>query len=306
MTKIEQTVNLMKEENTFKRYEEGDHTYKDFSKQIFNEDKSHKCPTYIHKTPPCQGSCPSGEDIRGWLQIVRGIEKAPEGMSMSEYAFRRSTSANPFPSQMGRVCPAPCQSGCNRNEVDDYVGINAVEQFIGDKAFKENYTFEKAPKLNKERVAIIGGGPAGLSAAFQLRKMGYASTIFEEREDLGGMMRYGIPNYRTPRDILDAEINRILDLGDIEVVLNKRVGKDISMDEVENTHDAVLWTIGCWNGKALPIEGSDAENCLSGVAFLEAFCQGRLKVGSKKVVCGGGGDVFVLMGLRLLSISYIS
>ena len=293
MTKIEQTVNLMKEENTFKRYEEGDHTYKDFSKQIFNEDKSHKCPTYIHKTPPCQGSCPSGEDIRGWLQIVRGIEKAPEGMSMSEYAFRRSTSANPFPSQMGRVCPAPCQSGCNRNEVDDYVGINAVEQFIGDKAFKENYTFEKAPKLNKERVAIIGGGPAGLSAAFQLRKMGYASTIFEEREDLGGMMRYGIPNYRTPRDILDAEINRILDLGDIEVVLNKRVGKDISMDEVENSHDAVLWTIGCWNGKALPIEGSDAENCLSGVAFLEAFCQGRLKVGSKKVVCVGGGDTSI-------------
>ena len=230
MTKIEQTVNLMKEENTFKRYQEGDHTHKDFSKQIFNEDKSHKCPTYIHKTPPCQGSCPSGEDIRGWLQIVRGIEKAPEGLSMSEYAFRRSTTANPFPSQMGRVCPAPCQSGCNRNEVDDYVGINAVEQFIGDKAFKENYSFEKAPKLNKERVAIIGGGPAGLSAAFQLRKMGYASTIFEEREDLGGMMRYGIPNYRTPRDILDAEIKRILDLGDIEVVLNKRVGKDIPMD----------------------------------------------------------------------------
>ena len=98
---------------------------------------------------------------------------------MSEYAFRRSTTANQFPSQMGRVCPAPCQSGCNRNEVDDYVGINAVEQFIGDKAFKENYSFEKAPKLNKERVAIIGGGPAGLSAAFQLRKMGYASTIFE-------------------------------------------------------------------------------------------------------------------------------
>ena len=161
-------------------------------------------------------------------------------MSMSEYAFRRSTTANPFPSQMGRVCPAPCQSGCNRNEVDDYVGINAVEQFIGDKAFKEKYTFEKAPKLNKERVAIIGGGPAGLSAAFQLRKMGYASTIFEEREDLGGMMRYGIPNYRTPRDILDAEINRILDLGDIEVVLNKRVGKDIPMDEVEKSHDACL------------------------------------------------------------------
>ena len=177
MTKIEKTINLMKEENTYRRYNEGDHKYDDFSEAIFEQDHSHKCPTYVHKTPPCQGSCPSGEDIRGWLQIVRGIEQPPEDMSMSEYAFRRSTSANPFPSQMGRVCPAPCQSGCNRNEVDDYVGINAVEQFIGDKAIQEGYTFDPAPKLQKERVAIIGGGPAGLSAAYQLRKMGYASTL---------------------------------------------------------------------------------------------------------------------------------
>ena len=159
MTKIEKTVNLMKEENTYRRYEDGDSKYSDFSKQIFNEDTSHKCPTYIHKTPPCQGSCPSGEDIRGWLQIVRGIEKAPEGMSMSEYAFRRSTSANPFPSQMGRVWPAPCQSGCNRNEVDDYVGINAVEQFIGDKAFKEIHdgsTFVYSTKITEKDIIKTG------------------------------------------------------------------------------------------------------------------------------------------------------
>ena len=103
MTKIEKTINLMKEENTYRRYNEGDHKYDDFSEAIFEQDHSHKCPTYVHKTPPCQGSCPSGEDIRGWLQIVRGIEQPPEDMSMSEYAFRRSTSANPFPSQMGRV-----------------------------------------------------------------------------------------------------------------------------------------------------------------------------------------------------------
>ena len=138
----------MKEENTYRRYDEGDHTYDDFSEAIFEQDTSHKCPTYVHKTPPCQGSCPSGEDIRGWLQIIKGIEK-PEGeMTMPEYAFRRSTTANPFPSQMGRVCPAPCQSGCNRNEVDDYVGINAVEQFIGDNAIKEGYKFDAAPSLS--------------------------------------------------------------------------------------------------------------------------------------------------------------
>ena len=293
MTKVEKTINLMKEENTYKRYNEGDHQYSDFSEAIFEQDTSHKCPTYVHKTPPCQGSCPSGEDIRGWLQIIKGIEQPPQDMSMSEYAFRRSTTANPFPSQMGRVCPAPCQSGCNRNEVDDYVGINAVEQFIGDKAIEEGYSFDAAPKLNKERVAIIGGGPAGLSAAYQLRKMGYASTVFEERKELGGMMRYGIPGYRTPRDLLDKEIERIINLGDIEVVTGKRVGKDLPLDDIEKSHDAVLWTIGCWNGKAIPVEGGDATNCITGVDFLEAFCDGRLKVGSKKVICVGGGDTSI-------------
>jgi NADPH-dependent glutamate synthase beta subunit-like oxidoreductase len=97
--------------------------------------------------------------------------------------------------------------------------------------------------------------------------MGYGSTIFEERPALGGMMRYGIPNYRTPRDILDKEIQRILELGDVKVVLGKRVGKDIALDEIEKSHDAVLWTIGCWTGKGLPLEGSDVENCLTGVEF---------------------------------------
>ena len=99
--------------HTFRRFKDGDHEWDSMHDKIFVGDTSHKCPTYIHKTPPCQGSCPSGEDIRGWLQIVRGIEKPPVGMSMQEYAFRRSTTANPFPSMMGRVCPAPCQTGCN-------------------------------------------------------------------------------------------------------------------------------------------------------------------------------------------------
>ena len=113
---------------TFRRYKEGDHEWSSMNDKIFNEDRTLKCPTYVHRTPPCQGSCPSGEDIRGWLDIVRGIEVAPEGVSKEEYAFRRSTTANPFPAMMGRVCPAPCQDGCNRNDVDDFVGINSVEQ----------------------------------------------------------------------------------------------------------------------------------------------------------------------------------
>ncbi len=115
---------------TFRKFQDGVHTYENLSHDIFQQDKSHKCPTYVHRTPPCQGSCPSGEDIRGWLDIVRGIEKPPSDVGMQEYAFRRSTTANPFPSMMGRVCPAPCQDGCNRNDVEDFVGINGVEQCI--------------------------------------------------------------------------------------------------------------------------------------------------------------------------------
>lgn len=278
---------------TFRKFEDGDYKWGNFAEQIFEGDESHKCPTYVHRTPPCQGSCPSGEDIRGWLDIVRGIERPPEGVTMQEYAFRRSTDANPFPSMMGRVCPAPCQEGCNRNHVEDYVGINAVEQYIGDTATKEGYRFEAPAALSGKRVAIVGGGPAGLAAAYQLRRKGHASTIFDDHDELGGMFKYGIPGYRTPRDFLDAEIQRILDMGDIEVRLNTRVGRDISAEDLEKDFDAVVWALGCQTGRSLPVPNGDAPNCVSGVKFLEAFNKGILKVAADRVVCVGGGDTSI-------------
>ncbi len=281
------------ENHTFRKFRDGDAEWSSFGAQIFDADYSHKCPTYVHRTPPCQGGCPSGEDIRGWLQIARGIEKPPQGMSWPEYAFRRATDANPFPSQMGRVCPAPCEDGCNRNEVDDFVGINAVEQFIGDNAIANDYRFERPGELSGKRVAIIGGGPAGMAAAYQLRRLGHASTIFDDHEELGGMMRYGIPGYRTPRKHIDHEIQRILDMGDIEVRLGTRVGRDVAIEQLDREFDAVLWTIGCQSGKPLPVPGSDAPNCVSGVEFLEAFNTGRLQATASKVVCVGGGDTSI-------------
>ena len=283
----------MEKDLTFRRFEEGDYTYKRKGDDIFNEDKSYKCPTYVHRTPPCQGSCPSGEDIRGWLQIVNGIEKPSGEMSMEEYAFRRSTDANPFPSMMGRVCPAPCQDGCNRNNVEDFVGINSVEQFIGDTAFEHKYTFDNSAPLSGKKIAIIGGGPAGMAAAYQLRRKGHASTIFDDHEELGGMMRYGIPGYRTPRDVLDHECQRIVDMGGIELRMNTRVGKDISIEQIEKDYDAILWALGCKSGRKLPVPNSDAPNCVSGVAFLEAFNKGTLKVTADRVVCVGGGDTSI-------------
>ncbi len=277
---------------TFRKFKEGDNDWGDWTNKIFKEDTSHKCPTYVHRTPPCQGSCPSGEDIRGWLDIVRGIENPSEGTEWQEYAFRRSTDANPFPSIMGRVCPAPCQDGCNRNQVEDYVGINAVEQFIGDTALANKYKFE-AGKDNGKKVAIIGGGPAGLAAAYQLRRKGYGATIFDNHSTLGGMMKYGIPGYRTPRDVLDGEINRIIDMG-VAVKLNTWVGKDVSVADLEKEYDAILWAVGAQAGRQLPIPGADeAPNVLTGVDFLEAFNDGRLQLVSEKVVVVGGGDTSI-------------
>jgi len=277
--------------HTFRKFKDGDHEWGSFQEQIFSGDETDKCPTYVHKTPPCQATCPSGEDIRGWLNIVRGVEKAPKGTNMQEYAFRRSTDANPFPSMMGRVCPAPCQTGCNRNKVEDTVGINAVEQYIGDYALEQKFAFQAGPETGK-RVAIVGGGPAGLSAAYQLRRKGHAVTLFDDHAELGGMAKYGVPGYRLPRKHLDGEIGRITAMG-VDVRLNTRIGKDVQLKDLERDFDALLLAIGCKAGRALPVPGADAPNCISGVAFLEAFNQGRLKSVAGRVVVVGGGDTSV-------------
>ena len=286
---------LLAKSHTFIRYEEGDDTWNNMGDLIFQEDTSYKCPTYIQKTPPCQGSCPSGEDIRGWLQIVRGIEKpSAEDMSMQEYAFRRSTSANPFPSMMGRVCPAPCEEGCNRNDVDDFVGINAVEQYIGDSAVAAGLTFDDSMTPSGKKVAIIGGGVAGMTAAYQLRKLGHYSTIFDDHSHLGGMARYGIPGYRVPRDNMDAEIARITNMDGVNVQLNTRVGKDLSVETLEKEYDAILWALGCKKGRGLFVDNWDeVPNAITAVEFLESFNQGHMKYTAPKIVCVGGGDTSI-------------
>ncbi len=281
----------MKKDHTFRIFKDGDSEWGSLTDNIFQSSWSHKCPTYVHRTPPCQGSCPSGHDIRGWLDIVRGIEKPTGDMTMQEYAFRRATDSNPFPSVMGRVCPAPCEDGCNRNMVEDHVGINSVEQYIGDQALANNYTYEVGADTGK-KVAIIGGGPGGMAAAYQLRRKGHGVTLFDTQEELGGMMRYGIPGYRMPRDVLDGEIKRITDMG-VEVRTKTKVGVDVSMDQLEKDYDAVVFAIGAWSGRALPVPGADAMNCISGVAFLAAFNEGRLKHVTGKVVVIGGGDTSI-------------
>jgi len=290
---------------TYRRYKDGEHEWRSMHDKIFVADATDKCPTYVHKTPPCQASCPSGEDIRGWLNIVRGIEKPPKDVKWQDYAFRRSTDANPFPSMMGRVCPAPCQTGCNRNSLEDFVGINSVEQFIGDWALQNKAAFQANEQSTGKKIAVIGGGPAGLAAAYQLRRKGHAVTVFDDHEELGGMARYGVPGYRLPREVLDGEFNRIVAMG-VEVRTKTRVGTDVPMSEIEKNYDAVLFAIGCKSGRGLPIPGAEASNCISGVAFLEAFNQGRLKSVAGRVVVVGGGDTSIDVASVARRLGYIT
>ena len=281
---------------TFRRFEGGKTpwAWDDLTTKIFQADHTYKCPTYVHRTPPCQGSCPSGHDIRGWLAIARGMDKPPvAGMPWQHYAFNRMVEANPFPSVMGRVCPAPCEDGCNRNEVDDFVGINAVEQYVGDWAIENRIALPAAPALTGKKVAVVGGGPAGLGAAHFLRGKGHAVVIFEAHDQLGGMMRFGIPGYRTPRDMLDAEIDRILALGDIEARCGVKVGRDVSIEELERDFDAIFWSIGAQKGRPLPVPGADAENCITGVEFLDAFNRGWVFSTAMRIIVVGGGDTSI-------------
>jgi len=276
----------------FRRYRDGERHVDVWREQIFQASWSHKCPTYVQSTPPCQGSCPSGEDIRGYLAIARGTEKPPAGVVWQEYAWRRLTSANPFPAVMGRVCPAPCETGCNRNEVEDHVGINSVEHYLGDWAIAQGLKYTAPQTRSGKRVAVIGGGPAGLSCAYQLALKGHAVTIFDGHEHLGGMMRYGIPGFRTPRALLDAEIARILELG-ITARTSCRIGTDVTVAQLRADHDAIFLALGAQSGRALPIQDAVAPNIVTATAFLKAFNDGRLMHVGKRVVVVGGGDTSI-------------
>ena len=183
-------------------------------------------PKYIEKNPPCIGNCPAGTDIRGWLTTIAQAEGYGRTADQAyEIAWGMITERNPFPAICGSVCPHPCESNCNRKEKDGAVAVNALERFIGDFGINKDLKLSKlTEETYPEKVAIVGAGPAGLSCAYQLARRGYSVTIFESFDKPGGMLRYGIPAYRLPRNILDAEIKKVLDLG-VELKTNFTIGK---------------------------------------------------------------------------------
>jgi NADPH-dependent glutamate synthase beta subunit-like oxidoreductase/Pyruvate/2-oxoacid:ferredoxin oxidoreductase delta subunit len=247
-------------------------------------------PQQVEKLAPCIGNCPSCTDIRGWITTVAQREKL--GLSDEqalERAWRMIAEFNPFPAVMGRVCPHPCEDNCNRREKDGGVAVNAMERFVGDWALERGLALshlDEEPKA--ESIGVIGAGPAGLSCAYQLARRGYPVTVYEAFPEAGGMLRYGIPRYRLPREVLDAEIHRILDLG-VELRLDTAVGRDVSVDELHQRHKVVFVGIGAHRGKKLGVPGEDGPGVWTGTEFLNHVNSGEtIEVGGRVAVIGGG------------------
>lgn len=240
-------------------------------------------PVYVDRLPPCNHACPAGENIQQWLYHAESGDY--------ETAWRVLTTDNPMPAVMGRVCYHPCETACNRAHVDEAVGINSVERFLGDTAIRNGWRFAAPPADTGKRVLIVGAGPSGLSAAYHLRRMGHAVEIQEAGPFAGGMMRFGIPKYRLPRDVLDAEINRILDLG-VVLKLNCKVDRIVESMKA-GQFDAAFLAVGAHVGKRAFIPAGSAAKILDAVSLLRSMEGEEQPMLGRRVVVYGGGNTAI-------------
>ncbi|WP_291986505.1 NAD(P)-binding protein [Candidatus Accumulibacter sp. ACC007] len=236
-------------------------------------------PVYIDRLPPCNKQCPAGEDIQGWLFHAESGDY--------ESAWRHLTRDNPFPAIMGRVCYHTCEGACNRGQIDEAVGINSVEHFLGDEALKLGWKLTPPASESGKNVLVVGAGPSGMSAAYHLRRLGHSVTVYEAGPLLGGMMRFGIPKYRLPRDVLEAEMQRVVDLG-VTVKLNSKVDSILTTMQ-EGKFDAAFLAVGAHIGKRARIPAGDAAKIVDAISVLRSM-EGEEKpmLGRRVVVYGGG------------------
>ncbi|MDR0417250.1 MAG: NAD(P)-binding protein [Propionibacteriaceae bacterium] len=238
-----------------------------------------RMPVYMDLLPPCNNACPAGENIQEYLRLVKA--------GQPREAWLELVKNNPFPAIHGRVCYHPCETACNRAFLDEAISIHGVERYLGDLALDEGWQFEKPDEPTGFRVLVVGSGPAGLSAAYHLARLGHTVEVRDGAAEPGGMMRYGIPEYRLPRSILDAEIDRVRRLG---VVFTQRsVVKDLLADQAEGRFDAVFVAIGAGLSKRVDIPSMDASRLVDAVDFLKDVASGaRPQIGRRVAVYGGG------------------
>ncbi|MBC7462689.1 MAG: NAD(P)-binding protein, partial [Actinobacteria bacterium] len=239
-------------------------------------------PQYVNLMPPCNNACPAGENIQNWLYV------AEDGSY--EAAWRALVQENPFPAIMGRVCYHPCETACNRAQLDEAVGINSVERFLGDLAIKNNWTIPVTAPDSGKKVLIVGAGPAGLSAAYHLRRFGHDVTVRDATHTPGGMMRYGIPKYRLPREILDAEIKRVADMG-VKFEMDTRI--DDVRAAMNEGFDAVFLAVGAHIGKRAYIPAGETARILDAISVLHNVEDGQPPLLGRKVVVYGGGNTAI-------------
>ena len=236
-------------------------------------------PVYVDRLPPCNAQCPAGEDIQGWLFHAESGDY--------ESAWRHLTRDNPFPAIMGRVCYHSCEGVCNRAKIDAAVGINSVERFLGDEALKRGWRFKAPATESGKQVLVVGAGPSGMSAAYHLRRMGHRVTVKEAGPLLGGMMRFGIPKYRLPREVLEAEMQRVVDMG-VKVELNTRVA-NIATAMQEGHFDAAFLAVGAHIAKRAFIPAKDSSRILDAISVLRSMeGEDQPMLGRRVVVYGGG------------------
>jgi NADPH-dependent glutamate synthase beta subunit-like oxidoreductase len=237
-------------------------------------------PVYVDLLPPCNAGCPAGENIQAWLAHAEA--------GRHELAWRQLTEDNPLPAIHGRVCYHPCEVVCNRASLDSAVSIHAVERFLGDLALDRGWLFGPPPASTGRRVLVVGAGPGGLSAAYHLARRGHQVEIRDAGGLAGGMMRYGIPAYRLPRDVLDGEIARIAALG-VRITCGHRV-EDLDAERREDGFDAVFAAVGAHLSKRVDIPARDAGKIVDAVSFLRGVASGERPAVGRRVAVYGGGD----------------
>ena len=240
-------------------------------------------PVYVNRLPPCNAKCPAGEQCQAWLYHAESGDY--------RHAWEKIVEDNPFPACMGRVCYHTCESACNRGELDESVGINAVERFLGDHALENGWSFKKPETKSGKRVLVVGAGPAGLSAAYHLARMGHEVCVRDGAKAAGGMMRYGIPKYRLPREVLDKEIARIAELG-VKFELSREV-TDLAAEMKEGGFDAVFLGVGASLARRAYIPAGDAAHVLDAVTVLRSMEGEEQPLLGRRVVVYGGGNTAI-------------